>query len=143
MNARHWTGEEMVDHLYGVGPEDGHELECEECQERIAVLRARREMSLETEAAPVDFLRRQRVTIAERLEARRAAMEAWWRTPVWAAVMTAVALVLLAPQPPGETTLASGWNHTQDAGMYLDIYQTISSEEPRALAPMHALFEEQ
>jgi hypothetical protein len=51
--------------------------------------------------------------------------------------------VLLAPRPAQEPSMAGGLTRAQESGMYLEIYQSISSEEPRALAPMHGLFEEQ
>ena len=57
--------------------------------------------------------------------------------------MAALALALSVPRPAREATVAGGLNRGQDAEMYLEIYQSISSEEPRALAPMHGLFEEQ
>jgi len=143
MNGNHWTGDELVAHLYGVGLDDGHERNCAECRARIAAMRARREETSSEDGVSAGFLRSQRVAIAQRIETRRAEWEAWWRTPVWVALMAALALVLSAPRPASEPTMAGGLNRSQEAGMYLDIYQSISSEEPRALAPMHGLFEEQ
>jgi len=143
MNGKHWTNDEVVDHLYGVGPEDGHERECAECRARIVAVWARREAAAGSAEVTANFLRNQRLAIAGRIEARRMELQAWWRMPVWVAVMAAVALVLSAPRPAREATVAGGLNRAQDAEMYLEIYQSISSEEPRALAPMHGLFEEQ
>jgi len=143
MNGNHWTNDEVVDHLYGVGPEDGHERECAECRARIVAVRARREAVESGDEVTAGLLRNQRLAIAGRIEARRMELQAWWRTPVWVAVMAALALVLSAPRPAREATVAGGLNRAQDAEMYLEIYQSISSEEPRALAPMHGLFEEQ
>ena len=143
MNGNHWTNDEVVDHLYGVGPEDGHERECAQCRARIVELRARREAVASGDEVTAGFLRNQRLAIAGRIEARRMELQAWWRMPVWVAVMAALALVLSAPRPAREATMAGGLNRAQDAEMYLEIYQSISSEEPRALAPMHGLFEEQ
>lgn len=143
MNGTHWTNDDVVNHVYGVGLEDGHERECAECRARVDAARLRREGVAGGEEVTADFLRRQRLTIAARIEARRMDEQAWWRTPVWAAVMAALALVLLAPRPAQEPSMAGGLTRAQESGMYLEIYQSISSEEPRALAPMHGLFEEQ
>ncbi len=147
MNQRHWTHDELLDHVYGVGPADGHHLECAECRERLAVLQSRRatrvgEMQPEAPWLPEEFLRAQREAIAQRVAAGPPRQHSWWRPPVWAAVMVAAAMALSWPQPAREKLTASGSMPKSDAGMYLEIYQTISTEEPRALAPMHSLFEE-
>ncbi len=35
MTSRHWTEDELVAHLYGVGPTDGHLEVCNECSSRV------------------------------------------------------------------------------------------------------------
>lgn len=147
MNQRHWTDDELLDHVYGVGPADGHDLECAECRERIAAMHARRAARVgappdEAPWMPEEFLRVQREAIAQRVAAGPARELSWWRPPVWAAVMVVAAMTLSWPQPAREKLTAGGAVPNSDAGMYLEIYQTISTEEPRALAPMHSLFEE-
>ena len=142
MKQRHWTNEELLDHVYGVGPEDGHELDCAECQARISGLKARRADLAAEPWIPIEFLRVQREAIAERIEGGASRKATWWGPPAWAAVMIALAFALSWPAPPREKTIAGGAGGGGDAGMYMEIYQTISTEEPRALAPMHALFEE-
>jgi hypothetical protein len=142
MTQRHWTNDELLNHLYGVGPTDGHELECAGCQERIAGMQRQRSTQADEPWVPEEFLRSQREAIAQRVARDQTRAETWWRPPAWAAVMVAVAMALSWPQPPREKLTAGGNALKSDAGMYLEIYQAISTEEPRALAPMHSLFEE-
>lgn len=142
MTQRHWTNEELLNHLYGVDPEDGHTAECPECRGRIAGMERRRAARQEEPWVPEEFLRAQRESIARRVGEANTRQGAWWQAPAWAALMAAIALVLSWPQPPREKLTAGRLTSGSDAGMYLEIYQTISTEEPRALAPMHNLFEE-
>lgn len=150
MNQRHWTKDELLDHLYGVGPADGHDVECGECRQRLADMQSQRAARAGAPGAPrteepwipEEFLRAQREAIARRVAGGHSREHSWWRPPVWAAVMVAIAMALSWPQPRREKLTAGGNALKSDAGMYLEIYQTISTEEPRALAPMHSLFEE-
>ena len=141
MTQRHWTNDELLDHLYGVGPADGHDLECADCRGRLAALETRRTGRLDEPWIPEEFLRAQRGAIAIGIAGTGGRKASWWHAPVWAAVLVAIAVVLSWPQPPREKLTAGGNPAGGDAGMYLEIYQTISTEEPRALAPMHNLFE--
>ncbi|MEP7366506.1 MAG: hypothetical protein ABI972_24880 [Acidobacteriota bacterium] len=143
MTQRHWTNDELLDHLYGVGPEDGHAKNCAECQERIAGLQTQRAGRTEDRWVPEEFLRAQREAISGRVARNVAREQTWWRPPAWAAVMVAVAMALSWPQMSREKLTAGSNATASDAGMYLEIYQTISTEEPRALAPMHSLFEDE
>ena len=143
MTKRHWTNEELMDYLYGLGPEDGHEKECAECQQRIASMQARRAEKAEDPWVPEEFLRAQQESITQRVARSDTSERVWWRPPAWAALMVAVAMALSWPQPGTKNLTDANSATASDAGMYLEIYQTISSEEPRALAPMHSLFEEQ
>lgn len=65
----HWTDEELVNSLYGVGPDDTHLDSCEECKARLVLMQARRS-SVEDAAEPVsfEFLAAQRRAIYQRLE---------------------------------------------------------------------------
>jgi len=142
MNQRHWTNDEILDHIYGVGPEDGHDRDCPECRERIDALQALRKARHVEPWVPEEFLQSQREAVRMRVSHGAGLAGAWWSAPAWAALMVALAVGLSWPTPPAERLVAGGKGAPPDAGMYLEIYQTISTEEPRALAPMHALFEE-
>src|ERR1019366_7637120 len=41
MNGGHWTEEDLINHAYGIGPEDGHLDVCAGCRVRWGAIRAR------------------------------------------------------------------------------------------------------
>jgi hypothetical protein len=106
-------------------------------------LQAARAGRLDDSWVPEEFLRTQRQAIAGRVAGIGSRDRAWWRAPAWVAVMVAAGVALSWPEPAREKLVAGGSGAASESGMYLAIYQTIATEEPRALAPMHALFEEQ
>jgi hypothetical protein len=64
----HWTDEELVNSLYGVGPESNHLEGCADCQARLADMRANRTSLEIAEDISFDFLAAQRRAIYQRLE---------------------------------------------------------------------------
>ena len=48
-DSQHWSDEQLVAYLYGVGPEDGHLPGCADCRERLSALKESRH-SLEQKA---------------------------------------------------------------------------------------------
>ena len=72
----HWTDDELIQHLYGVGPSDGHVDGCRDCQARLSVAETQRralEADLSAsghEGASYDFLMAQRRRIYAKLSQR-------------------------------------------------------------------------
>ncbi len=82
--SAHWTDEQLVDHLYGVGPADGHLDQCESCINRLSSMHTRRQQVSPEETVSDDFLAAQRRAIY----ARMSKPHHWWQDiPVrhWAA----------------------------------------------------------
>lgn len=135
MGARHWDDHELIERLYGLGPEDGHLDECEHCTGRMRSLLTAREHVLAPPSVSEEWMARQRLAI-------RRSMDTPGRNRRWlpygSAVATAAVLLLAvllyrpapAPKPPS------------DAEIFADVYSLASSSEPLAAEPMHALFEE-
>ncbi len=74
--SAHWTDEQLIASLYGVGPENGHLGGCEECKSRRSLLLANRNNSeaigsLDPEVS-FEYLAAQRRAICEKLEVRSA-----------------------------------------------------------------------
>ena len=65
--SAHWTDEQLIDHLYGVGPADGHLDQCELCRDRLTALEVRRQQVSMAEPVSDDFLAAQRRAIYARL----------------------------------------------------------------------------
>ena len=139
-SAAHWTDEELIDHLYGVGPVDGHLDQCEHCHSRLSAMEGRRqEFSIE-ETVSDSFLAAQRRAIYARLsEPHR-----WWQDiPArrWAAVVTMVAVMA------GSAALFEGHRRElaasrADAQLAQDVSQMSAESEPQATAPLQGLFVE-
>ena len=136
---KHYSDEELIDRLYGVGREDSHIEECEWCRERWLQLQGQRHTVLEQPAeVPVELLAAQRKKIRERLEGRPVDGWRFHFAPVAAALSVIVlGLMLSKPAPPPPPTLASN-----DSGLYTEIYSMVESSEPLVAQPIDALFEE-
>ena len=139
MSAQHWSDDELMARLYGVGPNNGHLEECAECAEKWRSLQAARAWMLEQQPQPVseEFLARQRAEISQRLEGARATRKWFVLAPAGLAVAVVVLAVVL--YRPGPVPVPDAG--TPDADFYAEVYSLALSEEPEALGPMHALFE--
>ncbi|MCL6544297.1 MAG: hypothetical protein K6T61_03650 [Bryobacteraceae bacterium] len=142
MALRHWTDDELIAHLYEMGPEDGHLEACAECAARWQQLLARRE---ELRAPlPLDEVQlfRQRQAVYEAAQARPA--RRWVHYGLAAAASAAVFAIALSVSrlagPPAPVT--EGPPAISDSELLADVYSLVHSSEPAALEPVRALFEE-
>src|SRR5436309_7674721 len=70
MGARHWSDEDILAGLYGVGPMDGHSNDCADCRRRWELMRRRQEeLRLAEPNLSGAFLASQRRAIMARTEA--------------------------------------------------------------------------
>jgi hypothetical protein len=136
--SNHWTDDQLVDHLYGVGPVDAHLNECPNCLSRLAAMQARRgQVSIE-ETVTDQFLAAQRRSIYARLSEPHH----WWNDiPArrWAAA--AAMFSVLA----GSAALYQDHRHElaevrADAQLAQDVSQLSFESEPPATAPLKGLF---
>lgn len=136
---RHWTEEDFTNWLYGLKDEDSHLAECGPCREESARLLAiRRQLTAEPEVDRV-WLAAQRRRIYERLnEPAHHWMAARWVMSLAATVLLIIASVaLLRPNRP----VAPIFSHA-DEQLFSDLTSIEQSSEPRAIQPIHNLFEE-
>jgi hypothetical protein len=142
----HWTDDELIQHLYGVGPGNGHIDFCRECQARLSAAQAHRQMlelsSSAEEAVNYDFLTAQRRTIYAKLTGRTS-----WRSAIFArrwASAAATFLVLggsvLFYEQKHRHDLAN--DRVSDAELAQDVSQMAQDSEPQPTAPLQGLFEE-
>jgi hypothetical protein len=136
----HWTDEQLIDHWYGVGPEDGHLTQCVSCQARFEAIEARRRSLPLDEPVGENLLAAQRRAIYERLsEPRR-----WWRElPMrrWssaAAVAIVLALISIVYQRHEREVADS----RTDAALARDVSRMSFESEPPSTAPLEGLFVE-
>jgi predicted anti-sigma-YlaC factor YlaD len=135
----HWTDEELVAHVYGVGPEKGHLDQCAECQGRFASMLAHRNMlerSAPQKDVSVEFLAAQRRSIYARLT-----ISQHWPLRRWASVATGVLIMgggMLVYQQQRHMVD----NRISDAQLAADVSRMAADAEPDSTAPLQALFEE-
>ena len=139
MGVRHWDDHELIERLYGLGPEDGHLDECEHCAGRMSALLSARGQNLAPPAVAEELLARQRLAIRRSLETP--GVHRRW-LPYGSAVATAAvllaAVLLYRPAPAPEPN-----RFPSDAEIFAEAYSLARSSEPLAAEPMHALFEEE
>jgi hypothetical protein len=139
----HWSDEQLIEHLYGVGPEDGHIEDCAECRQRLSLMQAHRqsteEYALREEAVSRDFLMAQR----RQIYAKLARPESWFMgglirrwAPAAAALLVLSGGALLYEQKhrPAST------DHVSDAELARDVSQMSQDPEAESTAPLQALF---
>jgi len=147
MNRPHLSDDELIGLLYGLGDSERHLAGCSECNERWNAMHRALGMARAEAVAPEISGRRlaaQRLRILERLE-QPAGSHAWRWVPVAAAAsLLAIGLFMKPssrvphPAPPA----AAAVNSEADAELFTDVYSMEQDVEPRAAAPIRALFQE-
>ena len=142
----HWTDEQLIEHLYGVGPENGHLDECGECRGRLAAMQVARKAveadSSPAEEVPFEVLAAQRRSIYARIE-RLPRWEIGVQIRRWAAAGAMIALLgggaLMYERAHDQQALQ---NRITDAQLAQQVSQIASDPEPGATGPLQALFDE-
>jgi anti-sigma-K factor RskA len=149
--SEHWTQEQLIGHLYGVGPQNRHLDACEVCSARLSAMQTSRrsieELHNAADHLSVDLLAAQRRSIYARLD--RSAH--WWQTaPAWRWVSAAAAVLIIVggltvveqTRPFSEAHQNQPTAKVSDAQLAADVSQAADNSEPQATAPLQALFEE-
>ncbi len=141
----HWTDDQLIAHLYSVGPEDGHIDFCGECQARLSAIEQRRD-SIERRSSgdrdvTFEFLAAQRRSIY----AKVTAPVPWWPAlPVrrWASLAATTLLLAGSIFLYEENRSHYTKSNLTDAQLVQEVSQMASDSEPQSTAPLQALFEE-
>ncbi len=147
--SHHLSDDELLDRMYGLG-ESGvaHLRECAECSSRFQALERRRAevvaaSSTANEAVWSELFPAQRRAIYSRLDAGAARLH-WAPAALAVAFLLVMSVFLARPhqayrqvRPPDA---ASGVELNEEQ-LFSDLYSMEQSVEPRAAAPIHALFE--
>jgi len=139
MADRHWSDEELLARLYGIGPQEGHLDSCESCRERWEKLQLRRGRLLAREPrVSQDFLAAQRYSIFERLERK----QPWFHMQLVHALavllLVFVILTVFRPTPRQQPV-----DTASDDKVFEDVFEIATSTEPSAVEPVRSLFEVQ
>ena len=131
---KHWTENDFKQWLYGLKSEDDHFEVCPECRGEKDRLRMERARMMEPEIS-AEFLAAQRRSIYRRLhEPRHTWVMLRWALPV--AMVLAMVFGLTLQRGRRSATNIS------DEQLFSDLTAIEQSAEPKAIAPMHKLFEE-
>jgi hypothetical protein len=140
---RHWTDEELIDRLYGVGPETpaelGHLASCGDCGVRWQSVQERRSEAILPPSVSEGFLRAQRQRIHARIENPGFVRSVLRPVPALATVLlVAMGWMLQRPDPPKPEPRTAVISDTQ---LFTEIASAVD-QEPRAADPIHSLFTE-
>jgi hypothetical protein len=136
--SAHWTDGQLIDHLYGIGPSDGHLNQCEHCASRLAAMQTRARQVAMEEAVSDQFLASQRRAIYARLSERRS----WWHELPGRHMVAAAAMGIVLAGSAGmyqhhRRELAES---RADAQLAQEVSQMSFESEPQATAPLQGLF---
>lgn len=131
----HLSDRQLIERLYGVEPHP-HADSCPECAARYREIESRRADLAQPAPVSADFLAAQRRRIHARLE--QAPHWGWkWAPAAAAAVAVVIGLAVYHPALKPAPRVDTG-----DAQLFSEVYSMEQSTEPRAAAPIHALFED-
>jgi len=144
---QHFSNDELLDRMYGLG-ESGvpHLAECEECSSRLQALERRRVEVVAANDAPVsnEFLLSQRRAIYARLDQAPSTPARWAPAALAVAFLLVMSVFLARPHlayRPVHSPAPAPLVELSDEQLFSDLYSMEQSVEPRAAAPIHALFE--
>ena len=133
---KHWTENDFHHWLYGLKEKDAHAAECPQCNAEFERLSAERSRILGDQHVPEQFLAEQRRRIYDRLQQP---MRNWvplkWAVSIAMLLVVAAGLTFTRPKKAAVTL-------TTDDPLFSDIARMEQSDEPKAIQPLHKLFEE-
>jgi hypothetical protein len=132
---KHWTENDFHKWLYGLKEEDSHVETCSECRVELERLRLERRQVLAVPEVSAEFLAEQRRQIHSRInQPSRGSTPLRWALSV--AMVLAVVVGLTLPRfRKSVVTL------TNDEQLYSDLAAMERTSEPKAIQPLHQLFE--
>jgi predicted anti-sigma-YlaC factor YlaD len=132
----HWSESDFEQWLYGLKEPDSHAEECQECRGQMTRLQLERRRIVAQPEISNDFLAAQRRGIYRRMaEPHRNWLPMRWAMS--AAMVLVVVFGLTLPRWYKSTPAIS------DEQLFSELASMDQSAEPRAIQPMHRLFEEQ
>jgi hypothetical protein len=144
---KHVTSDELVDRIYGIESAEVmvHLSDCADCSARFETMQERRSIVVEPTPVALDVLAAQRRAIYSRMgEQPRSRM--MWAPALVAASLMAVGVFVYRPMMSPQIAAPQHVTHTEtssDAELLAEVYSMQQSLEPRAAAPIHALFEDE
>jgi hypothetical protein len=143
---RHWTDDDFIAKVYGLGPEDDHLAECSKCRESLVRFQAWRAavLAFEDRDVPETVLASQRAAIMARVADRHRPVVKRLIPVLAAAGAVALGLFLTLPPstPPPKSNQPRVEGPISDAQLFQETAAIGQSAEPRGAKPIEALFQE-
>jgi hypothetical protein len=140
--SRHYNDDELIARLYGLDGDDSHIETCVECAARWRELQVQHDVLVEPVRVSSAMLAAQHERVLARLEQPMPVTRPWrlkWAPALAVAFLLAIGVALYEPPSPP----APAPDHSEtDAQLFTDVYAMEQEMEPRAAAPIRALFEE-
>ena len=132
---KHWTEPDFHQWLYGLKEPDAHVDACPQCRSELDRLALERRRVLSPPEVSEEFLAEQRRAIYVRLHQRSRS----WAPLRWAASIAMVLMVVF-----GLTLMRSKKSTAilTDEQLFSDLAAIEQTAEPKAIQPLHKLFEE-
>ena len=137
LEDNHWTDEDLLDRLYGIGRADTHLDECGNCQARWQALMEARRRVIEPPVVDEAFLAAQCREIYRRLDAGDGRARWRWVPALAMAGVALLAVVVSRPVPAPAPSLA-----LNEPQFFAEVQDVASSYEPQSVVPILGLFEE-
>jgi hypothetical protein len=143
MTTGHWTDDQLLQTIYGIGPSDNHLDECADCNSRLVAMQANRE-GVERAASfdvGLDMLAAQRRAIYKRLDAP----VQWWNSLAvrrWAAGFTTAGVLagsLFIYEQNQQVKKVQ--QQISDAQLAQQVAAMASDSDLQTMAPLEGLFE--
>jgi len=137
----HLTHDELIQRLYGMDTGASHLEGCRECGARYQALEARRAELAVPEEIPADVLAAQRRAVYSRMGEKPGGFHAW--VPALAtAVLLALGVYVYQPVTQHRPKMVAAPKVDMgDAQLFSEAVSMELTAEPRAVAPIHGLFE--
>jgi predicted anti-sigma-YlaC factor YlaD len=132
---KHWTENDFQKWLYGLKEQDSHLQTCSECRIELERLHAERQRIIAAPEVSEEFLTAQRRNIYNRLnQTSRNFAPLRWALSVTMVLLVVVGLTL--PRFKQSAVIL-----TNDEQLYSDLAAMEQTDEPKAIQPLHKLFE--
>jgi hypothetical protein len=133
---KHWTENDFQQWLYGLKEQDSHVETCGECSSELQRLSVARRRILAEPEVSEEFLTEQRRTIYSRIhQASRNFVPLRWALSI--AMLVVVVFSLALPRLKRSPVIL-----TNDEQLFSDLAAIEQTDEPKAIQPIHKLFEE-
>ncbi len=139
--SEHLSRDEMIQRLYGMDTGASHLEGCLNCGARYQALEARRAELAVPEEIPADLLAAQRRAVYSRVGEKTSGFHAWIPALATAALL-ALGVYVYQPVTHHQPKFAAAPKmDVGDAQLFSEAVSMELTAEPRAVAPIHGLFE--